>query len=156
MLFQAPLVSNITSKIAQTDPYVPRTPEYYSSTTVQWTKAFNIIIMIILFIFIVNFLIQLLSIWRLIKFLIEKRIIRYTLYLLTVPLSMLYINDIFLMLIFFWGSPAFSMTRWSVQNDWLDPFPNNTYHCLFEELNPSSLQEYVLLRKRLNILITTS
>jgi len=64
--------------------------------------------------FLATMIIQLLSAGRLIRFLSQSKIIRGGLYILLIPLSLLYTYDVFSMLLYFWGVPAFAMTRWSL------------------------------------------
>lgn len=64
-------------------------------------------IYILIALFIVVMVWQLISLARIIKHSIKSKIARLILYLVMVVLVLLYINDILVMMLWYWGAPAF-------------------------------------------------
>lgn len=71
---------------------------------------FDLTILALCLFIVVNLIIQVVSFVKLIKFLTTSDNARKTLYLGLVLLSTLYLHDVFSMLLYFWGLPAFTMT----------------------------------------------
>ena len=57
-----------------------------------------------------NYIIQLLSFTRITRFATENKYIRASLFIIMIPFSFLYTNDVMAMLLYSWGAPAFIMT----------------------------------------------
>ena len=80
--------------------------QYYSALRAALTIVVDIMIMVFFIVFLANVGFQLISLDRLMRFLTDNKITRFSLYCLVVPLTLLYVHNIFSMLIYYWGTPA--------------------------------------------------
>ena len=109
LLFQIPLLlklQNIENEYFNVnwEDYEPRE---YVITLTMITDLLTIMFTVML---VLNLGVLLLSMQRLIKFLSTINLIRWLSYLLLVFLSILYINECFQMMAFYWGLPAFQLS----------------------------------------------
>ena len=73
----------------------------------------DLLIIIFIAMFLINTTVQLLSLIRLMNFLIKPKWARGIIYILLISLALLYMHDVFAMLFYYWGAPAYDMTVWS-------------------------------------------
>lgn len=92
-------------------------------------------VIIFLIVVLINLSISLLSIVRLLVFITESKLLRGLGYFLLVPLSILYINNVFIVLSYLWGIPAFRMVRPSYYEN--GKRFNNKDFCLHDILDSS-------------------
>ena len=86
------------------EEYEPR--EY----VVGLTMMTDLLVALFTLMLVLNLGVLLLSMQRLIKFLTESTLIRWLSSLLLLPLSLLYINQCFQLMVFYWGLPAYNLT----------------------------------------------
>ena len=77
---------------------------------VVFAKIVGTLNIVFLLMVLANLVIQLVAIVRLINFLTLSKWMRAPMYLLLVPLTLLYTHDVFALLFYDWGSPATKMT----------------------------------------------
>ena len=85
-------------------------PQNYSEALVIVTKIVGTLSIVFFLMFLANLVIQLTTIVRLVKFLTFNKWKRTVMYILLVPLTLLYVHDVFALLYSTWGAPAFKMT----------------------------------------------
>ena len=82
--------------------------------------------------FLASLVIQMLSVFRLVRFLATSKTAKVFLSLTALLLSIIYMHEVFAMLANFWGYPAFKMTYVSKKDvKWV----NSSFFCVFDYIN---------------------
>ena len=79
--------------------------------------------------FLASLVVQMLSIFRLVRFLATSKTVRVFLSLTALLLSIIYMHEVVAMLANFWGYPAFKMTQFSKSKR---KVVNSSPNCLFD------------------------
>lgn len=91
--------------------------QLYNQSTIDLSMTIDIIILVSTLPIIINVIIQAISMFRLVRFLMENRKwLRRLFYLLLFPLILYFLNENFRMILFYWGSPAVHMTMKTTSN----------------------------------------
>ena len=109
LIFETPMMMYSAFQILEIADYKQNfnfQDQYYSAQRAALTTVVDVLIMMFFVIFLANVSFQLISLDRLMRFLTDNKVARVSLYCLVIPLTMLYVHNIFSMLIYYWGTPA--------------------------------------------------
>ena len=85
-------------------------PQTYQKVLIILSIGVDIMIMVMLLIYLANLTIQQLTMFKLMNFISQNNWRRVMFYILVIALSVIYIHEVFFMLIYLWALPAFKMT----------------------------------------------
>lgn len=99
--------------------------------------------------FLVNLVLQLISMSRIVSFITKKTCMKLSMYVLMVLLAFFYVNDILKMMMHSWGAPANNMTMLTQTN-------RSNRYCLFDNTDETSEANFQVLIRFINYQSTIS